>query len=85
MLLSKFEALTIYMDCESRNDGDERADAQLFPAFMETMAAVGGGGRRRGRGSNTPECLTPAAVYVCVHYPVPRPWPHLAGVYAFPS
>lgn len=39
-LLSKHEAVDVFMECEEENDADEQAEAMLLPAFMETLAMV---------------------------------------------
>ncbi|GIL46567.1 hypothetical protein Vafri_3543 [Volvox africanus] len=40
VLLSKHAALEVFMRCEAANDGDERANAMFYPAFLETIAEV---------------------------------------------
>lgn len=42
-LLSKHEAVDVFMECEEENDADEQAEAMLLPAFMETLAMVSRG------------------------------------------
>lgn len=39
-LLSKHEAVDVFMECEEENDADEQTEAMLLPAFMETLAMV---------------------------------------------
>lgn len=39
-LLSKHEAVDVFMECEKENDVDEQTEAMLLPAFMETLAMV---------------------------------------------
>ncbi|GLC72051.1 hypothetical protein PLESTF_001198800 [Pleodorina starrii] len=40
VLLSKHAALEVFIRCEAANDGDERANAMFYPAFLETIAEV---------------------------------------------
>lgn len=40
VLLSKTVALEVFVRCEADNDGDERANAMFYPAFLETIAEV---------------------------------------------
>lgn len=47
VLLSKHEALDLFVRCEARNDGDEKANAVLYPTFLEALAEVRGVLERR--------------------------------------
>ncbi|EFJ45399.1 hypothetical protein VOLCADRAFT_118360 [Volvox carteri f. nagariensis] len=40
VLLSKHAAIEVFIRCEAANDGDERANAMFYPAFLETIAEV---------------------------------------------
>ncbi|KAG2453435.1 hypothetical protein HYH02_001658 [Chlamydomonas schloesseri] len=61
VLLSKHEALDVFVRCEARNDGDEKANAVLYPTFLEALAevalAVGDGAASHIRSASSNEDL----------------------------
>ncbi|MEW5303986.1 MAG: hypothetical protein WDW36_006629 [Sanguina aurantia] len=67
-LLSKHEAVDVFMECEEENDADEQTEAMLLPAFMETLAMValrvGDHMNRRIRDAVSPDEMRALKCYV---------------------